>query len=902
MAIQDIMINHIRKDCVVLPKFNTFSFIADEEGPFTASIKADEKIICSKTVSLDESCAFAFDCDLEYGKKYVFSVESDKSRKEIVFYTSRILDSTIIKPSEKTFAPIFYKNAEIENDVLRADLAITGLGLYRAFINGKRVGNSYLTPGYNDYDTYLRFQTYDVTDLVKSGENLIEVHMGDGWYKGRFGIDKPVENGDKVFGEEYLLCLKLTLEFKNGTVKEIETDSSWTWSDSFCTENSIYDGEFRDYSRKLSERKPVLTEDNEKNEKKYNITPDMGTHIKEKDVLKPSLYISPKGEKILDFGQNASGFVRFKSCLGKGQTVTLYHGEILQDECFYNDNLRTAKARCSYVGDGNERTYEPYFTYFGCRYVLVEGLNDVNPDDFEFVVIYSDLYDTLKCNTDNEKINKLMKNTYWGQRSNFLDVPTDCPQRDERLGWTADTQVFVNTACYQMDTYNFYRKYLHDLRYDQTFYYNGDIPMYSPSLKHEAGEGGAVWADAGTIIPWNVYMNYGDKQLLGYGYAIMKDYSEVLLKKEEADGGKGLIRHGFTFGDWLAQDGICDQSLAGGTDNVFIINVYYYNSLKLTAKAAKELGIIGDYEKYNSHAEKVYAAILDEYFAPNGKLALDTQTAYVISLYYGIYRNKERVIQDFKERLRKDFYKMKTGFTGTPLILPALFDNGLDDDAYRILYNEECPGWLYAVNMGATTVWERWNSVLPDGKISGINMNSLNHYSYGSVCEAIYSRICGLENLAPGWKKALIKPHVNYRMKKAQIAFNSPAGLYEVSWLSEKDSFKLSVKIPYGCEADIELPDGTKDKVLGGEYTFACKLPDKLVHPFDLSTPNIDILSNEKSREIFKEILPFAYGMVTGENEEFKLNNGYFLGYLAMFKASPEALSRYESELKSLEL
>lgn len=895
MAITGLMINHMRENCVVLPMFNTFSFIADGEGPYTAGIEENGRCISSKTVDIGDSCAFAFDCPLEHGKKYTYFVGSGDERAEMDFRTSVILDSKVITTSSETFAPVFYKTKLIDKKIERAELAITGLGLYRAFINGERAGDSYLTPGFNDYDTYLRFQTFDVTSLLRQGANELEIHMGDGWYKGRFGIDKPV-NGDKVFGTDYLLCLKLTIEYEGGETETLETDETWEWSDSYCTENSIYDGEVRDYTKKLNERKLAAVR-----EVKYNITPDLGTHVKQKDVLKPVLYVSPKGEQILDFGQNAAGFVRFKAKLGYGQKVSLHYGEILQEGCFYRDNLRTALARCVYIGDGKERVYEPYFTYFGGRYVLVEGLEKVDPEGFEFIVIYSDLADTLYCATDSEKINRLMKNTYWGQRSNFIDVPTDCPQRDERLGWTADTQVFVNTACYQMDTYNFYRKYLHDLRYDQLAYYGGDIPMYSPSLKHEAGPGGAVWADAGTIIPWNVYMNYGDRQLLGYGFEIMKDYCNVLMEKEKADGDNGLILHGFTFGDWLAQDGICEQSLAGGTDNTFITNVYYWNSLRLTASAARELGASDLEKKYSERAEKVYNAILNEYFAPNGKLALGTQTAYVLSLYYGIYRNRDRIINDFRERLRRDFYKMKTGFTGTPLILLAMFDNGMDDDAYRILFNEECPGWLYAVNMGATTVWERWNSVLPDGRISGINMNSLNHYSYGSVCEAIYSRICGLKNLEPGWKKVLIKPHVNYRMKKAEIAFDSPMGKYKVSWKVSGGDFSLKVEIPFGTEGTVELPDGSSHKVSHGEYDFSCRLPEKLVHPFDLDTPNIDILANSRARALFEKHLPFAYGMVTGENEEFKLNTGRFLGYLAMFRAAPEDLQKYEAELKKIE-
>ena len=287
-------------------------------------------------------------------------------------------------------------------------------------------------------------------------------------------------------------------------------------------------------------------------------------------------------------------------------------------------------------------------------------------------------------------------------------------------------------------------------------YYNGDIPMFSPSLKRQQENGGAVWADSATIIPWNIYMNYGDKILLKNSYPLMKDYVDVLIKKDESQGNKNLILKGFTFGDWLALDGVSETSTFGGTNPGFIMSVYYYVSVDLLTKAAKELGNSDDYNSYTQKKDKIYKAILAEFFAPNGKLTVNTQTGHILSLYYNIYRNKEAIIEGFLERLKLDSYELKTGFTGTPLILLALFDNGLDAEAYRYLYNEKFPGWFYEINLGATTIWERWNSLFANGTISGISMNSFNHYAYGSVCEAIYSRIVGLKNLKPGWKKVLI--------------------------------------------------------------------------------------------------------------------------------------------------
>ena len=873
--------------------------MTNEKGPFKASLFSQDKLVQSREVKLEDSKAFSFKDPLEYNTSYKVVVESSSSKAELNFETCIKLASPFIKPKNKgIFSPIFFKNIKINKEIKKARLYITGLGLYQAFINGKKVGNAYLTPGYNDYDYYLRYQTYDITELLKlNEENKIEIHMGDGWYKGRIGINKPIEKGGNVFGDEYKLCLNLSVYYKDEKEKAltIESDQSWKVKKSKEVANNIYDGEEIDYTLpESSEEDVVITEE------KYNLIPDYGALMVEKKVLKPELYISPKGEQILDFKQNMVGFIRYKGDLKKDQELVITHGEVLQQKNFYNANYRTAKAILKYKGDGEKRVYEPKFTYFGFRYALITGLEKVDPKDFEGVVIYTDLEKTLKFKSDNQNINKLVKNCKWGQRGNFLDVPTDCPQRDERLGWTADTQVFVNTACYNMDTYIFYKKYLNDLRGDQTMYFNGDIPMYSPSLKKEAGEGGAVWADAGSIIPWNLYLNYGDKNLLESNYALMKDYAERLIKRDIEQGNKKLIFEGFTFGDWVAQDGVCPQSLFGGTDPKFIKCVYYYRTIELTSFAAKEQKKNEDFEKYDKLKKEIYNAILDEYFSPKGKFCLDTQTAYVLSLHYKIYRDKERVIQDFKERIKKDFYRIKTGFTGTPLILLCLFDNGMDDYAYRILFNEKFPGWIYCIKLGATTIWERWNSLLEDGTISGINMNSFNHYAYGSVCETIYSRIVGLRNLSPGWKKVLIKPHINYRLKKVNFSFDSVSGKFEINWKCENEKFKLNVVIPNGVEAEIILPNNKNYVVNEGKYDYECEIEKSIYAPFSIETPIVDILNNEAASKIFKELLPNSYGLATGENDEFKIENIKVLSNLIMFVDLKENVKKCDEELSKI--
>ena len=895
LPIYNLRINHLKHPFGIDVKKNIFSFLSNEKGPFKASILLDNQIIQTRQVLLNESHAFSFNEPLHYFHNYKYVVESSSFKSELDFETTIYLDAPFIKPKNKgIYSPIFVKDFKLNNNnrIKRARLYITGLGIYQAFINDKKVGNAYLTPGYNDYDYYLRYQTYDITELLESN-NHMEVHMGDGWYKGRMGFDNYGKTN--IYGDEYKLCAHILIEYSDNVIISILSDENWRVKSSKEIANNIYDGEEVDYT--LPENSPELVEISEE---KYNLIPDYGALIIEKDILYPELYISPKGEQILDFKQNMVGFVRYKGFLRKNQELKISHGEVLQQDCFYNENYRTAKSILRYVGDGEERIYQPKFTYFGFRYVLIEGIEKVEPKDFEGVVIYSNLEKTIEVKTDNDKINQLIHNAYWGQRGNFLDVPTDCPQRDERLGWTADTQVFVNTACYNMDTYIFYRKYMSDLRGEQTMHFNGDIPSFAPSLKDQAMNGGAVWADAGTIIPTNVYLNYGDKNLYNDNYPMMRDYVEALIRKDIEQGNKNLILEGFTYGDWLAQDGEDSQSYFGGTDNGFIMSVYYYHSVDLVTIAAKELGYNLDYKKYTELKNKIYNAIINKYFFEDGKLNLYTQTSYVLCLKYNIYKKKEIIIEDFKKRIQEDLYRIKTGFTGTPLILLTLFDNGMDDYAYRILYNEEFPGWLYAINLGATTIWERWNSLLENGTISGTGMNSFNHYSYGSVCETIYSRIAGLRNLSPGWKKVMIKPQLNYRMKKIEFSYESVSGKYEIYWKWKEDKFEMNITVPNGCEAEVILPNGEDHNVLGGKYNYKCEIEKNIYSPFNVDTPIIDLIKNEEACKLIKELLPQIYVFAIGKNDGFKVNSIRSANLLPNFGYSQDIIKKVDEELSKI--
>jgi len=754
--------------------------------------------------------------------------------------------------------PCFVRNFQAAG-VRRAVLEITGLGLYRAFLNGERIGEDWLTPGCNDYDAYVRVQAYEVTGLLKAGENCLEVVVGDGWYRGRFGL----EGKKKIWGDGYLLAARLQMDCEDGEIL-IETDEEWGVRESCIRETSIYDGEIRDDTLQDATIIPCRRVDFGH----YMLEKDVTPAIRCKEVRKAELILSPSGEQILDFGQNMAGVVRFRNSLPQGRRVCLQYGEVLQEGCFYRDNLRSAVAEYVYISDGTEKLVEPWFTYYGFRYVKVEGVEYVNPADYEALVLSSDLAETLTVETDSPKINRLMKNTLWSQRSNFLDVPTDCPQRDERLGWTADTQVFMDTACYQMDCKAFYSKYLRDLRIDQTRYFHGGIPAYSPSLKGSGILGGAAWSDAAVIIPWKLYRQYGDRRLLEEHYPLMFDYVETLVSQDRDHGNRHLIDQGFTFGDWLALDGKNPQSPLGATDATYIRSVYYWNSVRMVALTAGELGKGEEAEHYGLLADAIRDAILQEFFTPAGHLWRDTQTACILALYFGLYRNREVLIKDFRERLQKDGFRLKCGFVGTPLLLPALLDNGMEDEAFRLLYNEEFPGWLYEVNLGATTIWERWDSMLPDGRVSGTGMNSFNHYAYGSVCGAIYSKIAGLKVGDHGWRSAVIEPHFHWRMKKISLCFQSPAGEYRVSWKTEDDdTVTVAVQIPDHASALVKLPDRECFRVGSGNFIWNCKPQTSLCTPFSTDTVLMDLMQCPAAREVIQKKLPSLADSLTQESE-----------------------------------
>ncbi|WP_394924961.1 family 78 glycoside hydrolase catalytic domain [uncultured Robinsoniella sp.] len=708
--------------------------------------------------------------------------------------------------------PVFVKEFELDKIPESARLYMSCLGVYELYLNGNRVGDEILAPGLTVYEHYVQYQTYDIGSMLRRGKNVIEVTAGDGWYKGLYGYR---QNNDYRIGKAFELIADL---YVDGELV-LCTDLSWQVKKSKIIFSDIYDGEYRDDTLDDSIRFPVKAGSLDKGVVKERL----GLPVKVKEILKPKAVITtPKGETVLDMGQNMVGWIAFKCLEEKGTKISLEHGEVLQDGCFYNKNYRTAKARYDYISDGQTKTVHACLTFFGFQYVKITGIENVRLEDFQGEVLYSDLEETGWMKTGNKDLNQLISNIIWSQKGNFLDIPTDCPQRDEKMGWTGDAQIFAGTACLNMDCYEFFRKYLNDISLEQADT-NGLVPQIVPSVGRNERTS-AAWGDAAVIIPWVLYQYYGDSGILAEQYESMEAWIAYIDRQNSENGtDPNLWKNGFHYGDWLALDGGCYHMPTGGTDVFYISSAYFYYSVKLLAKSAGVLGKDADCEKYSRKAEQIRNAILKEYFTANGKLSIDTQAAYTVSIVFELIREKaqlELIKEQFLLRIRKDGYSLKTGFVGTPFILEALSRCGRSDLAFRILLDKECPGWLYPVTLGATTMWERWGALNPDGSMSDSGMNSLNHYANGSVQEWMYARMAGItpQSDGAGFKRVLIQPQIHPGTGWMDTVLKTAAGLYKIHWEIQKENrMLLTCSIPFDATAEIILPCCFGKIILNGE-------------------------------------------------------------------------------------
>lgn len=855
MELECLRVNRMKEPIGICTDAPTFSFKVNGDGSgciksITVDISTDEDfgdVIYSFTSTALIPSGFSLPYSFLGGIRYFWRVTVENTIGEIASSQSffecgrknRIWDIPFITTREDSRKSVaFYRKFRI-GKTDNARLYITALGLYEAYIDGRKVGDEYFTPFCDDYRYILQYQTYDISENLKVGENEIVVLCGNGWYGGRHPSG---ENEDGMFGNGFLLSAEIVVDGERIAV----TDESWLSIATPIVFSEIYDGEIYDSRREIfadsGKVKPDVTTFGEKalstNNPQAKIIERISPKICVRENYIPSLIITPSGGTVLDFGREITGWAEFEAYIPCGGEVKLSYGEILQNGEFYRDNLRTAKAEFIAVGDGRTRKFRPHFTFFGFRYVKVDGLNLTSEDVNKFIgkAIYSDLPIGGKIISSNEKLNRFIENVFQSQKDNFLDIPLDCPQRDERFGWTGDAQVFCETALYNADCIAFYDKYLRDMREEQ-IRYGGACPFIVPDAfyaREELKEGvkpvgdgefmlnrvSAGWGDAAVIIPWNLYRFTGDEKALNKNYVNMKLWTEFLYRTDENHGGRRVRDYGFGFGDWLALDNTDKDDKRGKTDTGFIATAYYYNAARLTARAADIIGETADKVKYEKLAGEIFDGLRSEYISDDGKIKSDTQTAYALAVVFGLC-DKKIAGKHLYDKLSENGMKLSTGFVGTAFLLDALTSAGYIKEAFSLMLGEDIPGWLYSVNMGATTVWERWDSVLPGGNIRDGEMNSLNHYAYGSVLSWVYKSIVGIrpDETAGGFDRAVIAPVLDKRLDKVYGEYDSVVGKYAVGYAISGAETHMKIIIPYLGEAKFVTPDGYKVKTVDGQVS-----------------------------------------------------------------------------------
>lgn len=899
MKIYDVKVNNIRNpvgyrfDSLIISwKIKEAKGIKQENALIEVSLEKNfNRIIYKKQDKNLNSLGEKLDLDILPYSRYYFriKVESDTGEKAEseagYFETAKINEKWIGEwigtQKGDGFHPEFIKKFTLSKKLEKARLYITGLGLFEAYINDIKTGNDFLAPFINDYADNVQYCTYDITESIRE-ENEIKVILGNGWYKGHFGFDGKKNR----FGNRFSLIAELRLVYQDGTTETVTTDDTWGYRESLFDYSDIYGGETQNFLKYLKAdgkcKKAETINVKHRLSERYSLPVHEMEDIPVKEVI-----ITTAGETVLDMGQNFAGYLECLVDIPSGDRIVLEFGEILQNGEFYRDNYRTAKSRFVYISDGKKRKIRPHFTFFGFRYVKVTGLYGLNQQDFIGKAVYSEMNRTGYFNSSHEKLNKLYENTLWGLKSNFLDMPTDCPQRDERLGWTGDAQVFCRTAGYHMDVSAFYQKYLTDLRTDQVRN-NGAVALYLPNTF--PGSTASVWGDAATIIPEMLYDYFGSLDQLKKNYPLMKDWVEYIHQNDINRGRQDLYNFGFQLGDWLSLDGPTESSKTGGTDHFYIASMFYYMSTVILSKSAEIIGKPKDKKHYGDLANSIKKAILNEYFSPNGRLCIDTQTGYLLALKSGIFHKKEYLVDGLKNRLKMDCYKIKGGFVGATIINTVMADNGLVNLAYDFLLNEKFPGWMYTVNLGATTIWERWDSVMPDKKINGNEMNSLNHYSFGAVSEFLYRNIAGIKAAAPGFKKAILSPHPDYRLRFIRCEYDSASGIYVSEWkLNDDGSLTLHFEVPFGSEAVVKLPENPKEPftISAGSHDFEYMPLKDFRYPFSGET-RIELLAqNKKAKEIISEKIPMVMKAIKNEDIELMSNTlsdlkpMFYLGYEA---------------------
>ena len=825
LQIDEIKINGLKEGCVTdsdAPRL-AFSLKSEKQG---TSLKSAVVRVGGREFITSEQCGIALKgLTLKPFTRYEVSVTATDNfgslsegktyfmtgRRETPWTAKWITNASYTFPKNASPAPFTFRKAFAAKNIKRALLTATALGIYELELNGKKVGEQYFAPGFTSYKHILQYDLYDVTLLLKEQNELVAV-VGGGWAVGRFTYSSK----SRITCDRQTFLAELFLEYEDGSKEKIVTDESWQQTmDGNFRFGDFYDGEVYDATLELNQAK-WRAADIYRPKIKPKITARYGCRVIAHERLKPLAHFPAKNgkEEIYDFGQNFAGVVSLKIKGKAGQKVTVRHAENITDGDLNVKSLRTAKATIVYICHEGEQEYSPRLTYMGFRYIGIEG---IAPENIEVsaIALYSDFEETGSFACSDPLLNQLQSNIRWSGKSNFVDIPTDCPQCDERMGWTGDIAIFARTACFHFDLGRFLDKWLLDMKYEQTR--GGGLPHVVPKQGMKAPSSpAACWGDSCILVPWAEYLARGDKELLRAMYPAMKKYLKAVKFWASLSGPGKYRRHIwkwlFQFGDWCAPEGGIFDWMRRGK---WIATAYYANSCRIVSKIADILEK-KDVAYYAGLSEKIAASFRHVFTDGKGKLKKEFQTGYVLPLAFGIAKGAERetMAQNLDRLVRERGYHLSTGFTGTPHILFALADGGKAETAYKLLLQDTAPSWLACIKEGATTTWEEWTI---DPRREG-NIPSYSHYAYGAVGDFLYRRVAGIEPMEGGYKEFSVRPVLGGGLTYAKASVKTPYGLAGSEWHLDGGKFTLKVTVPVSCTCRVTMPSGKQVILKSGEY------------------------------------------------------------------------------------
>ncbi len=850
LKISWIKINNLKEGCITDNAPNiAFSLESDRAGECLKSAT----ITCGgRTWETTDQINNLFMGELQPFTEYEVQIKATGSSGDFAegtafFQTGRldtpwkakwITDGGYDFPDKVSPKPLTFRyNFPAEKAVKRAWINATALGVYELMLNGKKVGKDYFAPGFTSYGHQIQYQTYDTTNEIMRS-NTLQVVVAGGWAVGSFNYVRK----NKISADRQAFLCELYIEHEDGTNEVIMTNEDWeVTGDGNYQMAEWYDGEVYDARidlNKIKWKKVSIT----RPRAMPKLIAGYGAPVRVQEVMAPiSCTKSPAGELIYDFGQNFAGVISAKIRGKQGQEIIFRHAEVLVDGELFVKSLRTAKATAKYYCIDGEQHYFPKLTYMGFRYVGVSGIKG-NELELKAFVLHSDFEETGSFHCSNELINQLQSNIRWGGKSNFVDIPTDCPQRDERQGWTGDIAVFARTACFNFDMSRFLGKWLLDMRSEQGK--GGGLPMVIP----KGGDSwpslaNSCWGDSCVLVPWAEYLARGDKELLRKQYPTIKRFLKAAKWwsgfLSVTPNGRYIWRFPFHFGDWCAPGETVKQWIMKGK---WVGTAYFANSCNLTARIAEVIGEKEDSIYYKELAQKIIKAYRKVFTDGRGKLKKEFQTAYVLPLHFGMTEGAEAdaMVENLVRLVQEADNHLTTGFTGTPYLLFALSDHGYIDVAYDLLLQETAPSWLYEVKAGGTTIWERWDALRPDGTInigdltgkksdedSAGGMVSFNHYANGAVGDWLYRRIAGIEATGGGYKTFKIEPLPGGGINKAKGELQTPYGTVTSDWYINDGKFHIKIKVPVSTSCSLVLPDGEKHQLVSGEYSYFCEMPQK---------------------------------------------------------------------------